>query len=386
MMRKKTNFYAGIFYSVILLTSITTYAWSNEEYRIGAILPISGSLSKIGISQLNSLSLLAEQINSKGGVHGSRIKIIKWESNENVTNAIAGMKMLIEGYKVAAIIGPSAIGETKGCAQIALRHNIPLISLSFNNIDIDKKFQQWVFQSAPKNTLRIDKTFENLKQRKIPTISLIGPSHLGYYSSYALEKAKALGIKIISDFKYNDGEIKYYQMNKFLENSSETQAFIAYDLKLDLTRIGWDNIEGKKLFYVMFPMIIEFNVSPTFPKQSAIQMITPIFHFSKFMTDKQLKVVQDFSINYRMKFHDRITIYNAVVHDAFMILIEALRSIGPNKMGINELRRHIRDKIESLVGFNGAIGEFNFSKKNHNGLSSESCKVLKVDKKNVCTD
>jgi branched-chain amino acid transport system substrate-binding protein len=53
------------------------------------------------------------------------------------------------------------------------------------------------------------------------------------------------------------------------------------------------------------------------------------------------------------------------------MVVQALKAVGPDKA-------KIRDYLENLTGFVGQHGVFNFSPKDHNGLSKEAFQMVVV--------
>ncbi|HHO47773.1 MAG TPA: branched-chain amino acid ABC transporter substrate-binding protein, partial [Desulfobacteraceae bacterium] len=82
-----------------------------DTIKVGAILAETGP-SFLGVPEANTLRMLTEELNARGGINGNTIELIIKDSGGNPEKAISFAKQLIEEDKVFAIIGPSTSGET----------------------------------------------------------------------------------------------------------------------------------------------------------------------------------------------------------------------------------------------------------------------------------
>jgi branched-chain amino acid transport system substrate-binding protein len=95
---------------VLVLTASPVLA--ADTIKVGAILAVTGGASFLGAPESKTLQMVADEINSKGGVQGRQIELIIKDSGANPEKAISFAKQLIEEEKVFAILGPSTSGET----------------------------------------------------------------------------------------------------------------------------------------------------------------------------------------------------------------------------------------------------------------------------------
>ena len=93
-------------YFITLSVPISS-AWSQEEYKIGAALPLTGPAAFIGEAQQNVLKMLVEKINESGGVNRGSLKLIIQDTKMSLDGAISAVNHLYR-ERVVAIIGPSS--------------------------------------------------------------------------------------------------------------------------------------------------------------------------------------------------------------------------------------------------------------------------------------
>ena len=85
----------------------------------------------------------------------------------------------------------------------------------------------------------------------------------------------------------------------------------------------------------------------------------------------QKAVLAKYKKNYEGKYGEDVSTFGGHAYDAVMILVEAIKKAGADK-------EKVRDAIESLKGFAGTGGIFNFSVQDHNGLAIDSFDMLTV--------
>jgi len=355
-------------------------SWGRQEYKIGAVFPLTGEFKHRRLHQANILRMLVKQINEQGGVKGNPLKVIIEDSQMNPETAVLAVQKLINRDKVIGIIGPSITQATLAVIPVVEQMKVPLISCSFG-AKITEPVNPWVFQSAPRNTLRVDKALTDMRTKGISRLASFGPTSSKDLRLYILTKGKELGLKIVEEMTYDLRETEDQIIKKYTQIDRSAQAILNYHPEIKISKMRWEKVLGSKetLFYILMPNITMFNLSPSFPKYESIRVVTPKYLFTKFVGGIQQEKLQTFAQNYIEKYEERITIYDIPVYEALRILVSALENVGPDTF-------KIRDYIEGMSGFVSVTGTFNFSPKDHNGLSAYVFEILTVNKDNGCPD
>lgn len=76
-----------------------------EEIKIGAILPLTGSVATLGEWMMRGHQLAVEDINRTGGINGKKIKLIIEDGMGDPKSSVTAFKKLVEIEKVKIIIG-----------------------------------------------------------------------------------------------------------------------------------------------------------------------------------------------------------------------------------------------------------------------------------------
>src|SRR5260370_28015947 len=105
-MRKTTVLSAALALAGVLQFSGHALAQpaQGEPYRIGIILPMTGSTADYGTDFNRGALLAEEEINAAGGIGGRPIKLVHGDSKNSAKDGVAEFKRLVEAEKLPAII------------------------------------------------------------------------------------------------------------------------------------------------------------------------------------------------------------------------------------------------------------------------------------------
>jgi urea transport system substrate-binding protein len=100
----------------------------SDTYKIGVVLPFSGSEANSGTPCLNGARMAVEEINENGGVLGGRpIELVVEDSETNPQKALERTRKLVEADGVQAILGPLLSTSRDQMIEYLAKHRIPLL-------------------------------------------------------------------------------------------------------------------------------------------------------------------------------------------------------------------------------------------------------------------
>lgn len=100
---------------------------SDDEIRIGAALPMSGALARVGEDIKAALAACFAETNTKGGVYGRRIALVAEDSQGNAAGTAQATKKLVEQDKVFALLGSFEPQGSEETNEYLRRSEVPLI-------------------------------------------------------------------------------------------------------------------------------------------------------------------------------------------------------------------------------------------------------------------
>ena len=347
-----------------------------EPIRVGAILAVTGPASFLGGPESRTLTMLAEEVNAKGGISGHKVELIIMDSGANPEKAVSFAKQLIEEKKVLAILGPSTSGETMKIKGIAEEANTILLSCAAAEVIVNP-VAKWVFKTPQKDSDAIQAIFNQMKRMKISRIGVLsGNTGFGKAGKGQIEKlAPENGITIVASEVYDKAST---------------------DLTAEVTKLKAANVDA----------IVNWSIVPAqsivIKNARQIGFVGPIFQSHGFGNIKyveaagaaaegvifpagrllvadvlpdsnpQKPVLLKYKNDYEKKYKEDASTFGGHAYDAFMILAKAIEKAGSTD------KEKVRDEIESMRGFVGTGGVFDFSAKDHNGLDIDAFELLTV--------
>ncbi len=368
------------FLKALLLTMVTVCllvapALAADTIKIGAILAVTGPASFLGAPEANTLKMLVDEVNSKGGINGRKVELIIKDSGANPGKAISFAKQLIEEEKVFAIIGPSTSGETLKIKSICEKGKTICISCAAAE-KIVNPVAKYVFKTPQKDSFAARKIFMQMQKMGIKKIGVVvGNTGFGKAGKAQLEKiAPEYGIDIVISEVYDKKATDLTALVTKLKAKGveavvnwsivPAQAIIAKNMRQIGFNVplfqshGFGNIKyvkaaGAAAEGIIFPAG-RLLVAESLPD-----------------SDPQKPVLIKYKRDYESRFHEEASTFGGHAYDAFMILKKAIEKAGFDK-------EKVRDAIENMKGFVGTGGIFNFSPKDHNGLDINSFVMLTV--------
>jgi branched-chain amino acid transport system substrate-binding protein len=192
-------------------------AASNDTFRLGVLLPLSGGGAPWGIATLRSFELMADKINTEGGVRvggkSYQIELVKADTKTNFDNALAQANRLIFDQKIKYIMGPIISGCVLAILPVTEKNKVMVMSLAYSPkvLGADKKYS---FRLYAAGNERIPALFDYLKKNhpEVKTIGLIGPNdETGWGNSkFAKKSAEEFGFKVTFEDFVQRGTTDYF--------------------------------------------------------------------------------------------------------------------------------------------------------------------------------
>jgi branched-chain amino acid transport system substrate-binding protein len=349
---------------------------SADTLKIGAILSVTGPTAFLGKPEANTLEMLVESINAKGGVNGQMIELIIKDSAGQKEKAVSYAKQLIEEDKVFAILGPTRTGSTLAIKSLCEKSGTLLISCASSKMIVDP-VAQYVFKTPQNDSLAVRKIMEDMKQNSITKIAVaVGGTGFGKMGKkFAEELASEYGITVVASEVYAPNVTDLSSLVAKWKSNPEIQAVINWSivpaqtiLAKNMRQAGWDvplylshgfgnikyvEVGGKAVEGVIFPagrLLVAEELDDAHP---------------------QKKLLVDYKNAYEAKFAEPVSTFGGHAYDAMMILVTALETVG----SADSVK--VRDTIENMT-FVGTGGVFKFSPTDHSGLDLDAFEMMTV--------
>lgn len=111
--------------SIGLIILIFFTGSSFAQVKIGAIYDITGDLNIFGLQQINGLNLAVEDINSKGGVLGEKIKVVTYDTQSSLNKYTQYARTAVLRDHLAVVFGGLTSSSREAMRPIFRRANMP---------------------------------------------------------------------------------------------------------------------------------------------------------------------------------------------------------------------------------------------------------------------
>ena len=352
----------------VVLACFTVLACSREPepLRIGAVLSVTGPAAYLGEPEKNTLLMLQDELNAKGGLDGRKVEVIVYDDASDVTKAIQAATRLIENDRVSVVIGPSTSGSALAVRQLFGPARIPLVSCSASE-RIVRPVDPWVFTTAQLDRDAVGKILADARRKgftKLAAISVIdGFGQAG--RAVLRELVRTQGLTLVADEIYGAAATDVSaQMGRIKD--AKPEALICWGTNPGAAVVAR---ERQRLGLTM-PLYLSHAVaSDTFLELAGAAAEGVILPAGRLAVVDQMPEGSHWKVllgsyveRYARKYGKPPSSFGGHAYDAFMLAVSAAHaaaSVQPQK---------IRDNLERIKGMTGTAGIFTMSPENHNGL------------------
>jgi len=349
---------------------------ADSVIKLGAILAVTGPAASLGGPEARTLDMAVADANKAGGILGRQVQLILKDSQGSAEKAVSFAKQLVEEEGVLAIIGPSTSGESMSLKGYCDQNQTILLSCASAEAIINP-VMKWVFKTPQNDGLAVLRIFQVMKTLGITKVgAVVSSSGFGQLGKGQLEKlAPENGITIVTSETYDATstdltgvltKVKAQNVQAVVNWSIEpAQSLVAKNMRQlgmeqplfqshGFGNITYVNAAGKAAEGIIFPCGRLFYADQL-----------PASH-----PQKQLLI--NYKRAYEAKYKEDASTFGGHANDAFLIITEALKRAGTTD------KYKVRDAIESIKGFAGTGGIFNFSPTDHTGLTLDAFEMFTV--------
>lgn len=358
---------------------------AGEPYILGAFFSTTGPTSSLGEPEANTVLMLAEQVNTAGGVTGPdgklhQIVVKLYDDQSDATKAVEVVKKLIEEDKAAVIIGGSGSPASIAVIETVTTAGVPFISVASSSKIVnaaDGAQNKWVFKTPQQNLPVALVQLDWLKANDITKVASLGVNNAFGADSMGALKATSTeaGIELVAEETFEPGTTDFSaQLTKIA--GTDAEALIVHatpgegapltvqfrDLGLEIPIIHNHGI-GNKAFIdaageasngVLFP-IGKLLVADQLPD-----------------SDPQKATLLQYQADYSAKYGKPPSTFGGHAWDAFQMVKGAFEAVGADSAAI---RDHLETEIHGWIGISGT---FNITSQDHTGIGKESLVLVEI--------
>jgi len=379
---KKTAILCGLLLVVASLVLVGFGCASKvkqEPYIIGGIFSITGPASYLGEPERNSMEMLAEEINAKGGIAKHPVKVVIYDDEGDVTKARLHAEKLLQKDKALTIIGPSLTHTSMAVLEITQKAKLPLISCAAGSaITSPAKDRVWVFKTAQTDQMAVARIYQYLQKHGTKRVAILTVS-TGFGvagKAQLLGQAAQYGLTVVGQEVFGEKDTDMTpQLTKI--RGTDAQAVICWGTGPAPALVA----KNMKQLGITLPLIQSHGAASKkfieLAGDAGEGIIMPAGKLAVWKqlpdSDPQKAVCKEYATKYTAKFKKPESSFGGYAYDAMRMEFIALEKAGGNKA-------KIRDELEKIKNFVGVSGIFNMSPQDHNGLSPKAFVMVKISK------
>ena len=180
-----------------------------SEILVGEYGSLTGGIATFGISTRDGSLLAYEDINSKGGVLGKKIRLIVEDDQSKPEEAATVVTKLINQDHVVAMLGQVASSHSLAAAPICQASQIPMISPSSTNprvTQVGDYIFRVCFMDTFQGAVMAKFAFDTLKAKRIAILVDVRSDYSVGLQTFFGQAYKKLGGEIVSEQSYSQGD------------------------------------------------------------------------------------------------------------------------------------------------------------------------------------
>ncbi len=340
-------------------------AQAQETYKIGVAAGLTGYAAAVDRAWRDGLEVAVDAVNAKGGVMGRKLQLVVEDNKSEPQEAVTVYRKMISSDKVDIFISGCVSAGNFAAAPFVVRAQIPMVLCSI--LPPQPEQVKWAYSFLAPPRFEVETRYAWLKAntqiRKVGILHDPSPySNLMKDIALKLAPESGLEVPVVEQYKQDDADFspQVSKMNAAgikalikigLGGSTITTARNIKQLGLDMLLIGSvDDLAvfkpagetlGRQFMFVAAPA----QVYETLPEGALKQAITRFLPL------------------WRAKQGERDPFWAGKAWDALMVTIAAIEKANSVEGA------KVRDALETISGFQGTGGVYNFSPAVHQGIT-----------------
>lgn len=329
------------------LVFITGSAWA-ESIKIGVAGPFSGPLASFGEQLKIGATMMADKVNSTGGIDGKLIQPVFMDELCDPKEAATVGTKLANDDEIPIVIGHLCSSSTLAALPIYRSAGLPAISPTSTNVSIGK-MSPYYFRNVYRDDFQglfLARYIKEVKNFKTVAIFYeVNDYSMGLMSAFMKEALK-LKIRILGTEAYTNETTDFKpQLTKFKRMKPDAIFIPGYhpqglliasqaaSLGIDAALFGADGLDNPEMLKN--------------PDAEGLFVTTP------FLVDKAGPKASSFIAAHKKEYGQDPGWMTANTYDAFGMAVEAIKAVGTNREQIREYLANINNPDSGYEGVTG---------------------------------
>jgi ABC-type branched-subunit amino acid transport system substrate-binding protein len=336
-----------------------------QTYKIGASVGLTGYAATVDRAWRDGVQLAVDALNAKGGVMGRKLEFIAEDNRSEPQEAVTVYRKMMSSDKVEIFLSGCVSAGNFAAAPMVAKAQIPMVLCSI--LPPKEEEVKWAFSTIPPARFEVEKRFEFLKDdTKIRKVGVLhDPSPYANLQKVAAEKSAATyGLEVVGveQYKQDDADLSV-QIGKM------RAAGAGAILKIGLGGTTMTAAKNIKSLGIDMQMLTSVEDLAVFRPVAEVMgdrfffVASPSQVYDALPDGALKKAIADFLGPWRAKYGDRDPQWAGRGWDAVMITAAAIQKAKSFEGA------KVRDALDSMPGFQGTTGIYNFGPTNHYGIT-----------------
>lgn len=336
-----------------------------DAYKIGVSAGLTGYAAAVDRAWSDGLQVAIEYLNAKGGIMGRQVQVIIEDNKSEPQEAVTVYRKMISSDKVDIFLSGCVSAGNFAAAPFVVRAQIPMVLCSILPPQPDQV--KWAFSLLPPPRFEIETRYSYLKNSTdVRTIGVLhDPSPYAILQKdIAVKEAPnySLEVPVVEQYRQDDADFSP-QIDKM--NAAGAKALVKIGLGGSTLTVA-KNIKQLGLDMLLLGSVDDLAVfRPTGDVLGGqfLFVAAPSQVYESLPESALKHEIGRFLPLWRAKFNDRDPGWAGKGWDALMLTAGAIQKAnsfeGPK----------VRDALETMSGFQGTGGVYNFSPAVHQGIT-----------------
>ncbi|MDX9898507.1 MAG: ABC transporter substrate-binding protein [Spirochaetia bacterium] len=369
---RKVNFVAVLIIGLVLASC--GGAKQADVIKVGWFGALTGDQAVWGNNEFNTVKMLFEEINAAGGVKvGDKtytLEAVGYDNKGDAQEAVNVVRRLTSQDKVVAILGPNASGNAIPIAPILEAAKVPDIATVATNPKVtvqDGKVKPYNFRvcfiDPYQGAVAAGYAYDVLGARNAAVLYDVADDYSQGLREFFIENFKKKGGTIVSDESFKFGDVDFRPQLSKIKAQNPDIIFMPYFFK----EVALSANQARELGMTQVMM-----GGDGWPSDQLISMGGAAVEGSYFVNhlDYDDPDVADYKARYFKKYGIQTELNGYLVHDAVLVLVDALKRAGdPNGEAIA--------KALETTDISGITGRIRISAQTHNPEGKDAA-IIKI--------
>jgi branched-chain amino acid transport system substrate-binding protein len=360
---------------VLCLTLGISAALAAEQaktVKLGWIGSLTGDQAVWGQCELNTVKMLAEELNDAGGLLGAKIEVIGYDTRGDAMEAVNCVRRLTGQDKVVCIIGPNASGQAIPISSILEEMKVPDIATVATNPKVtvvDGKTKPFNFRvcfiDPYQGAVAAGFAFDVLGLRKAAVLYDVADDYSQGLTEFFVKTFTEKGGAVVAKEAFKFGDTDFRPQLSKIKAANPDLIFMPYFFK----EVALSSNQARELGIKCTLM-----GGDGWPSEVLIEMAKEAIEGSYVVNhlDFDDPDVMDFKARYIKKYNRQVELNGFLAHDAFLMFVDAVKranSFDPVA---------IKNALET-TNVKGITGTIRIDKDTHNPEGKEAAIIKIVD-------